>query len=341
MSKKGNKPIFQSYLLPSMLVDQIQTKVIENKEYPRSDSKKNLIKCIALIYHHQVNNYTMEYVALGAAYWKKVFGGNYYQKVIKPLLDQKLIEVYDFRYRNKGKESDKGQVGKRYRIHPDLVNNEFKKLNYQHDRIQDQTIYLDNANDNKLTAYIMDDVRIDIMGERAKTWVDEQLETTVRNEYLKTDYPDYFPDKFIISFNEQIIENGRISFIKRYSTIKAATIRAKLEGKQLLFFKDSFYVVDVDVFLQNRLQMIRHHYFREISKINSLHLDINKKQNKKTLRVYNDLSNFPSHLLKFIRINHKTVHNIDLKSSQLLLLANLINLFLLKFSVLKQTDTTS
>lgn len=322
------KPTFTHHLLPTKLIVKVESDIFSNPIYSRMATKNNLLKCIAIIYHYQIDNY-ISYVPLGSSYWKRVFGGNYYEKVISPLLDAQILEMFDFGYRNTGNKDEKGKVGKRYRINPELLNDDFRLIYYISSRNDSRKD--DDKHQKNEPKYILQrkKLNIDILRERALEYVDKHLEQICRDEYLQLDIVNHFPGNFIIEYNEQITVDGHTSFDKRYSTVAKAQLRADLNGKELFFFKNTFYIADLDQFLQERIMMMQHHYGREVARINSNCFTLGENRNPKTLRIYNDLSNFPSHLLQFIKINNKTTHSIDLRSSQLLLFANLLNVYLL------------
>ncbi len=332
MSNKGkrnnrnsriNKPLFNHYL-PSRLAEEIEREI---SRYKRRDTKSNLVKCIALVYIHQLKH-QIDYVAVGSAYWKRVFGGEYHNSVIKPLLDSGILEMFDFGYRNIGNDKVKGKVGKRYRINPELLNNEFRLVNYL-DSQHRSTSRLEQP--NELSKYIRPAriMGIDIYSDRAQEWIDKNLEQVCHDEYLQLDVINHFPENFIIEYKEQVTKGGHTSFNIGHLTVRAAKTRADINKKELFFFKNAFIIADLEEFLQKRIKIMQHHYRREVARVHSNCFSLDGKRNPKTLRIYNDLSNFPSHLLQFIKINNKTIHSIDLRTSQLLLLANLLNIYLI------------
>jgi len=122
--------------------------------------------------------------------------------------------------------------------------------------------------------------------------------------------------------------NHQHTFDRHYGTVESAKKHADGMSKQLFNFKDKFYVADSELFLKDRVASMKHHYHREISKVGNLPIENNRSP--LTLRMYNYLTNFPSKLLPFITINQNTVHQIDLRTSQPLLFANILNIYLNK-----------
>jgi hypothetical protein len=118
------------------------------------------------------------------------------------------------------------------------------------------------------------------------------------------------------------------SFNTLFVSLKSAKSIAKRSNLQLFYFKDKFYIADPQEFLKYRIKSLKYQYRREISKIGNL--PIINLRSQKTLRINNQLVSFPSKILKFININHETVVQLDLRTSQFLLFANLLNVYILR-----------
>jgi len=74
------------------------------------------------------------------------------------------------------------------------------------------------------------------------------------------------------------------------------------------------------------MEKFKYTYRREILKVGILPIIDNRST--VTLRLHNYLVNFPSKILKFITINNKTLVQLDLQTSQFLLFANLLNIYI-------------
>jgi hypothetical protein len=320
--------------LPVKLVDRINLNIFDNNRLEYR-TKNNFLRCISTIYFKQVNEYhNLEYyVPTGSSYWKTLFGGDYHEKVIQPLIDLEIIQFYDFGYRryankanaNKGKQ--KGLVGKRYRINPDLTNDDNFTMIAYINKGNEPILTAEEAIINGGKEFIFEPIQskdffVSIDKHRATEWVDSNAEEICR-EYYKPEYADQLPQDSLIEFHF-FLDGG--SFISGFSTIRAAKIKARMYAKQLFYFKDKYYIADPQAFLRHRVESLKHDYKREISKIGTL--PIIDRYSEKTLRCYNHLVNFPSKILQFININNRTVVQLDLRTSQFLILANILNTYI-------------
>lgn len=146
------------------------------------------------------------------------------------------------------------------------------------------------------------------------------------DDFLKTDYIKTIPDGLKIECKELIEKSGNWTYNTKYRSIKAAKIYAETKNKEFFYFKDTFYIADLQVFMKQRVQSLKYHYKQQISQIGIL--PIETKRNPVTLRLYSQLTSFPSKILQFININNKKVVQLDLKTSQFLIFANLLNVYL-------------
>lgn len=325
MKNKNKRKYLKQEYLPEKLINCFN-ELFTNSSYDYR-TRNNFLKCISLIFYHQVIGEDMtDYVPLGRNYWKKVFGGNYYTNVIQPLLGS-IIESHNFGYRTYPNartfvEGTKGLVGIRYRIYPSLIDDKFQIIQYINKVTQSATDLILFGNEEFIATGIPNlnfHIIIDI--DRANIWVNQYAET-ICNEYLHMDYCDSLPDDLIIEVHESI--NG--SYNTLYKTVKAARIYAIHKNRELFHFKDKFYVADIDEFIKKRIPTLVYHYKHQISRI--VALPIEEKRSPVTLRVYSNLTNFPSKILPFVYINNKTAVQLDLRTSQFLIFANLINVFI-------------
>ncbi len=325
---KKIKEYIKSEYLSKKLIDKI-TQVIFNESSYEYRTKNNFLKCIGIIYNYQIKEYENKeiFVPLGNAYWRKVFGGDYHKKVLSPLLKLWIIERHDFGYRHynsisKGKS--KGLVGIRYRINPDLLNEEFDEMHYiNKGRIVSAEEEIRNEGQPFKQELIPDkNFLVSIDHTRANKWIEENAQNICK-EYLRVDYIKTLPDELIVKCREYL-DTG--SYNTQYSSIQSLKSIAQTKGKEFFFFKDSFYLSDMDEFLKHRTTGIIYHYKQEISKIGKVELVNNKSS--VTLRLYNHLVNFPSKILKFIILDGKPIVQLDLRTSQLLLFSNILNVYL-------------
>lgn len=333
--KKYLKENIKQEYLPVKLIQRINQEIFTNKRYEYR-TKNNFLRCIGTIYFKQVNeHYGLEgYVPTGSAYWKKVFGNDYHEKVIHPLIKLDIIEFLDFGYRSypnldttKGKEP--GSVGIRYRINPELTNeDEFSTIEY----IRKSNLPILTAeemvmNEGKEFEYLpisQKNLFISIDKQKAAKWVEDNA-GEICNQFLNTKIVNELPENTIIPCHIYL-DGG--SFNKKHLPIKKAKFDALLQDKQLFFFKDAFYLADKDTFLKYRISNLKYYYKRDISKIGTVPLIY--RRSEKTLRITTYLTNFPSKILQFINLNNQPVAQFDLRTSQFLIFANLLNIYITK-----------
>jgi hypothetical protein len=308
--------------LPKKLIELMKENILNSSGIDYR-TKNNFLRCVNSIYHHQIRKFQDKniYVALGSAYWKEVFGGNYYPKVIQPLLELGIIESHDFGYRNVGKNI--GLVGIRYRINPDLLDEDFEEINYlKRDGVWSANEFTDENGQTYMFQIPDKNFHISIDQSKVSKWIEQNAEG-ICHEFLNREFVRVLPDNLSIEYSEYI-DNG--TYNTQHLSIKALKNLSQTIEKELFFFKDRFYIANVDEFLKNRIAGMIYHYKQEISKINKVKV-INERS-KVTLRIYNHLVNFPSKILHFITINSKPIVQLDLRTSQLLLFANILNVYL-------------
>lgn len=333
--KKYLKENIKQEYLPVKLIKKINQVIVTNKKYEYR-TKNNFLRCIGTIYFKQVNeHYGLEgYVPTGSAYWKKVFGNDYHEKVIQPLINLGIIESRDFGNRNypnlnttKGKEP--GSVGIRYRINPELTNEDgFATIEYiRKNNLPVLTAEEMVMNEGKELEYLpvsQQNLFISIDKQKATEWVEDNAED-ICNQFLNTNIANELPENTLIPCHIYL-DGG--SFNIKYLTVKKAEFEALLQDKQLFFFKDAFYLADKDTFLKYRISNLKYHYKRDVSKIGTVPLIY--RRSEKTLRITTHLTNLPSKILQFINLNNQTVVQFDLRTSQFLIFANLLNIYITK-----------
>jgi len=331
-NKTNRKKYTKGEYLPEKLVQKLQDSIFSNPRlsYP---SKNNFLQCVSIIYFHQVTdgNGLNYYASLGRNYWHKVYGGNYHDRVISPLMETGLIESMDFGCRtipDKTQQSSivtkKGDVSTRYRINPELLSEKYSFIPY----IEKRRVFtaLERMLFDKQELQIPDipdlNFRISIDTEKAGKWVENNAER-ICNELLSREYTNSLPDGLQIECHEYL-DKG--SFTKKYYTVRWAKFFAESHGKELFSFNNSFYIANVDEFLLYRIPALIYQYKHQISQVGTQ--PVEEKQSPVTLRVYSHLTNFPSRILQFIHINNKTVVQLDLRTSQFLIFANLLNVYI-------------
>ena len=331
----NRKTYVKQEYLPVKLTRKIRESIINNCEYQYT-TKNNFLQCIETIYYHQVKQGIgiTNYVPLGREFWKTIYGGNYHERVVAPLLNEhKIIESHDFGYRtfpnkrNISRGKQQGLVGIRYRIKPELLDDQFEAIQYiEKGRVLTAMERMSFRDKEFITAGIPDlDFRVSIDHKKASKWVDSNA-ALICDDFMKTDYIHSIPESLIVECKELIEKSGNWTYDKKYRNIEAAKVIAETRNKNLFYFKDSIYIADSKEFLKQRIESLRYHYKHKISEIHVL--PIEEKRSPNTLRLYSQLTNFPSKVLQFININNKTVVQLDLKTSQFLIFANLLNVYL-------------
>lgn len=309
----------KSEYLPKKLIQRIREEFFDNRDYEYR-TKNNFLYCLGIIYDKQVSDYhsLYSYVATGSAYWKTVFSHDYYKKVIEPLLLKDIIQTKDFGFR-------KVYVGIRYRINPLLTDDDCEVIEYiDKGKVISAEEGLYNDGMEFAVGSIPDkNFTVSINAEKANRWIETNA-ARICNEYLHPEYMQHLPDKIIIKYHE-CLKGGSMN--ARYSSVEFAKSIAKTRDKELFYFKDAFYIANIPEFLEDRIPTMIHHYKREISKVGVF--PVSDNINKKTLRLHNYLVNFPSKILQFIYINNQTVVQLDLRTSQFLLFANILNIYII------------
>ena len=329
MEKDLKKVDMKYEYLPQALISSLKENLIK---IPSVDyrTKNNFIKCVALIYRKQISDGLgyFGFAALGSAYWKKVFGNDYRKKVLEPLLELRIIQAQDFGYRNFDtkdslKAKIKGNVGIRYRINPELFSDECEVIYYNTNNklIPIEKAEPNSSKDSKQVSSFNNELTVGIYREKALEYIEACTESIVK-EYLKPDIAANYPDDYIIGCH--IWQNHTINTV--YLTVQAAKQYAEKRNLKLFYFKDSFFIANAEEFLKQKADFLRYNYLREVSKVGKLQLQ--NRRSLVNLRLHNYLVNFPSHLLPYISLNNRTIVQFDLTTSQFLLLANLINVYL-------------
>jgi hypothetical protein len=324
--------------LPVKLIYKINEVIFNNNIYEYR-TKNNLLRCISTIYLKQVNDYSnLEYyIPTGSAYWKSIFGGDYYKKIIEPLINLDIIQTRDFGFRcfpskdddHHAKGKKVGSVGIRYRINTDLTDDQdFTTISYiiknNSKVLSAEECVLNQGEEFQYEPLPDTDFFVSIDKQKAYLWLENNAEAICK-DYLKTTYADELPTDLYIEYHRHLYGG---SFNTSFASLKSAKFIAETHKQQLFFFKDKFYIADLEEFLSYRIRSLKYHYKREISKIGIL--PILNKRSPKTLRLHNHLVNFPSKILQFININNRTVVQLDLRTSQFLLFANLLNIYITK-----------
>ncbi len=308
---------FKGEYLPSSLISEFHNKFSDVKNYK---TKNNFLFCIGLVFAHQIENGGPEiYVPLGANYWKKVFGGNYYNKVLNPLLESNILKCKHF--------ETPGEVKKRYRINPSLATDyKFEWISYtkpdKNFHSAEEKVLIDSDHIKTISTTKKPPLTVGIDKETIVDWVDRNIDTIVKSQ-LNDEFISDLPGKLVIKYREYLDEG---TFTSHYGTVDSARQHAHNIGKELFFWKKDFYVADKRAFIDFKKKGQRFLFVREINKITNL--PIVNKRNKNTNRLHNILVTFPGDILQFITLNRRRLVEYDLKTSQFRIFANILNIYL-------------
>lgn len=331
MKKKENR---NSYIkaehLPAKLAKRLQEFFDENRF--AYTTKNNFLQCVSIIFFHQISkgNGMFYFAPLGRNYWKGIFGGNYHERVITPLLINQIIESKDFLYRTilnniqRQRGKDKGLVGIRYRINPELLGDKYINVPYiNKGKVQTaEEAMLEGHGEFVIPEIKNLNFRVMVDEVKASNWIENNAER-ICTEMLKEEFVQTLPDNLLIQchvFDDKGSFNTRYSSVRRF---KHLAIERKLD---FFYFNKDFYIAQIKEFLEHRVPALIYHYKHQISKLNGALLE--ERQSPVTLRLYSPLTSFPSRLLQFIYINNKTVVQLDLRTSQFLIFANILNVYI-------------
>lgn len=316
-----NKYNRKSEYLPLNLIQNLNEFL---KDYNDYRSRNNFLRCIGIIFCKQIvaeSDYD-GYVPTGSAFWRTVFSHDYHEKVLNPLLEQNIIQSKKLGFRNNSARQYRGIVDIWYRINPELLADDCEFMQYNDkgkiltsESLEEDGIEYDiiPANDRNF--------KISILKDKAITFINNEAERICKS-LLKPEYLNNFPNNYQITYKENI--NGVL--ISQYRSVGSAKILAQSFGKQLFYYNNDFYMADMDEFLTKRIESTTKHYLFEISKASKL--PVLNKRSKTNLRVHNHLTNFPSAIMHFLKLNNQGLVQYDLQTSQFLLFANILNTYL-------------
>ena len=314
-----NKLLHKQEYLPKKLIAELQKAYNGAGDYR---TRNNFLRCLGIVYSKQLSESigVNDYLALGSGYWKMVFGGDYHQKVLNPLLELDIIQCCDYGYRN---TNSCGLVGIRYRINPLLLTGECEVVRYcDKSTVISAEEILVNSGQEFLGITVVDrNLNTSILTGKAQAFVLTDVEGMCMSQF-KPELIDAFPSTYVITYNEYT--NGSVT--TKYGSVGSVTALAQLHGKQLFSYNQAFYLANSEEFLRSKIETTRIHYLHEISKVGRIPIEY--KRSKTNLRLHNYLTNFPSRLLHFLKLNNQGLVQYDLQTSQFLLFANILNIYL-------------
>jgi hypothetical protein len=135
---------------------------------------------------------------------------------------------------------------------------------------------------------------------------------------------DELPEDQKVSYK---LESNKIQLSRNgdKNSIKSTAI---LYGHECFWYNKEYYCARMDDFILRKIKTTKHYYQREIKRIASRKIELVYKRSNSTGRIYNELVNFPSDILHLLRMNERPTFQIDLKTSQFLLIANVLNVYI-------------
>lgn len=311
---KHNNNIFskKKIIIPLGVKEKFD-KLFEIKSYQKT-TKYNFAKCISIILYHELNEGD-DYVPLAANYWKKIYGGNYYKAVLEPLIKANIIQVATVCNNTKEGFQKKQNL---YRINPEYFDDKVEVVEYtnSNDTCDIYSPFLEFDN------FIIKDKNLKISIDYDKTikWIDDNAENIFNSYY----HPEFItsdmkkvPSK-IKYFNNGISETKHLTIESFESKIP--------KGDSFFYYKNSIYQANYQEFHDYKVNIIKKHYKFKVNEL--VYTKIDTSRNRINHRLHNQLVTFPSKLLPFVTINNASTVQIDLRTSQFLIFANIINSFL-------------
>lgn len=311
--KHNNNILSKKKIIIPLGVKEKFDKLFEIKSYQKT-TKYNFAKCISIILYHELNEGD-DYVPLAANYWKKIYGGNYYKAVLEPLIKANIIQVATVCNNTKEGFQKKQNL---YRINPEYFDDKVEVVEYtnSNDTCDIYSPFLEFDN------FIIKDKNLKISIDYDKTikWIDDNAENIFNSYY----HPEFItsdmkkvPSK-IKYFNNGISETKHLTIESFESKIP--------KGDSFFYYKNSIYQANYQEFHDYKVNIIKKHYKFKVNEL--VNTEIDTSRNRINHRLHNQLVTFPSKLLPYVTINNASTVQIDLRTSQFLIFANLINSFL-------------
>jgi hypothetical protein len=315
-----NKSGFNYEILPKGVIDVIKAITKSDREYR---TLNNYLLIVGLIYLHQMSDDASYYLysPLSREYWRTVIG-SHYSKYVDRLVKEKVIQRDWFNY-----VSDFGDVSRvmGYRVNPEFLLDDFTLMRYAGAISESESADAVNEKANGNIAITKLGIKPDLIRmqkRQALEWINGNISTVV-NEYLNNEYVDGVPKTLPVLVR---FYHDDDSFSASHMSVEAAQKIAEEPGKELLYYKDKFIIANKEQFTSIANHNLSVNYKWQVKSF--LPEKFNFRRNKNTLRVYSKLSSLPTALLPFLRINGQYILQADLKCSQFVLFANLINYYI-------------
>lgn len=318
MPKKTKvRPKKRSTMLPTNIV-----KIVENMKL-KGAIKQHAYKILDLIFVDYLQEELLfeSYRDYPSKYWKKAVA-EHYERAIQELEKNEVIHI-NHSYSTINEQS------KKYRINPDLIEDDLKKV-----------VYIDFAPEEKQNSYIckmtrgvLRMLRIDKVA--AKRFVKHYVESGEVEAGLR------FNNDVLNANNLPILykpEGSRV-FKKRYMRKEKALELAESLGLDLIEDKRKIIIHDKETYVNRKKHQVRFSYMMQIEKISTR--TFYAKRNDTNSRLDSNLTNIASVLIPFLTLDGEQLVGLDLANSQFVFLASLIEEGLFNKYILKATNGKS
>lgn len=256
--------------------------------------------CADVLYSKQVPDAEGK-VAIPKTYFSKRYGGSYH-RAMKVLVDKGIVIRND-------SYSTEHHYCKTYQINNTFLSGRMKSFSYE-TRCKEGT-------SDEVTQKTYELLKgISFNGGAALNDLKKYIRS---NEFLKD-----------VKVNENISEDRFFLYVSKkdvkykgiYVTKEQALDLALKSGKDIVQDKNKFYLIKYETFKTNKVNKVYKAHYRTIKKLEKN--IIYAKRNETNKRLDTPITNLPNRYLKYIKIKGKDLINIDIKNSQMAILANLL-----------------
>jgi hypothetical protein len=285
-------------VLPTKLVKEIESLGLSDL------LKARAFKAIGLIMKRCLNEEGSldRFTGIPVEYWKKVLGAKY-ERVLFPLEFNVIIQ------RPKS-YSTKWNVCKKCRINPELLNDDSITVSFEDDKKEK-----DNSYECKETRKVLRELQLDF--RNAQIDVETYIQTRGFLEKVKFDV-DIADSKNLQVWTKA--DDGE--WDKHFYSRDLAIMYARQAGKMLIQEKQEIFIEYKNVFLHNKRVQIRYSYIGALERFKNK--EFYAKITKTNGRLDSNLTTMPSRLLKYFTLEGEHLVGLDLKNSQFVFLASII-----------------
>ena len=294
------KPKKRSTLLPIKIVKKVEELKLSTKK------KQYAFKMLDLIINDFLDEELAfeEYRDYPCKYWKKAVCEHYETIVL-------VLEIAQIIQRNHS-YSTIFHKSKKYRINPDLFDEDFKKVEYRDFSPKEKQ----NDYVCKMTRGVLRMARMD--KRAAKKFVVQYIKSGAIEKSLLINEEVFDGDNLQVFYKPY----GKPPLKKMFCNRNYAIERAKDMGMDLIQDKRKIVIACKDKYIEQKKKRIKYSYNRHIE--NFSNRQFYASRNDINDRLDSNITSMPSVLLQFISLDEEPLINIDLSNSQFVFLAVLI-----------------